>query len=295
MKIACLGGGPAGLYFAICMKLRDPAHQVTVIERNRADDTIPDGAVALADVALTVTAETATGWEFEWGTSGLSLEAFGIPPMFRQQVDELVDGAIAPPLRYGLGFDGYIEGLLNGDEVTQATIALLDEILAFDPDAAEIRAVLDQIDAATLELFALEDPSVYHFFDNAVIDVDQPLVIDDLVPNNFGGEPFPAVTSVEVVPSAAGDDCVTVVMTTEPDPARFAEILLESLEAVFGEAPPEDELNTGEWSILNRTVARLDARTGLVSSVVADQIVTVEGMTQSDRLVIVDVTESLSE
>ena len=26
MRIACLGGGPAGLYFAISMKLRDPAH-----------------------------------------------------------------------------------------------------------------------------------------------------------------------------------------------------------------------------------------------------------------------------
>ncbi len=30
MKIACLGGGPAGLYFAISMKLRDAAHDVTV-------------------------------------------------------------------------------------------------------------------------------------------------------------------------------------------------------------------------------------------------------------------------
>ena len=28
MRIACLGGGPAGLYFAIAMKLRDPAHEI---------------------------------------------------------------------------------------------------------------------------------------------------------------------------------------------------------------------------------------------------------------------------
>lgn len=32
-------GGPAGLYFAISMEPRDPSHQVTVLERNRADDT----------------------------------------------------------------------------------------------------------------------------------------------------------------------------------------------------------------------------------------------------------------
>ena len=45
MRIACLGGGPAGLYFAISMKLRDPGHEVTVFERNRADDTFGWGVV----------------------------------------------------------------------------------------------------------------------------------------------------------------------------------------------------------------------------------------------------------
>ncbi|MBC6981150.1 bifunctional salicylyl-CoA 5-hydroxylase/oxidoreductase [Caulobacter sp. 17J80-11] len=45
MKIACLGGGPAGLYFAISMKLRDPGCAVTVYERNRPDDTFGWGVV----------------------------------------------------------------------------------------------------------------------------------------------------------------------------------------------------------------------------------------------------------
>ena len=45
MKIACLGGGPAGLYFAISAKLRDSSHDVTVIERNRPDDTFGWGVV----------------------------------------------------------------------------------------------------------------------------------------------------------------------------------------------------------------------------------------------------------
>lgn len=45
MRIACLGGGPAGLYFAISMKLRDPAHEVHVFERNKPDDTFGWGVV----------------------------------------------------------------------------------------------------------------------------------------------------------------------------------------------------------------------------------------------------------
>jgi anthraniloyl-CoA monooxygenase len=45
MRITCIGGGPAGLYFALLMKLQDPAHAVTVHERNRADDTFGWGVV----------------------------------------------------------------------------------------------------------------------------------------------------------------------------------------------------------------------------------------------------------
>ena len=45
MKIACVGGGPAGLYLAISMKLRDPAHQVEVFERNPPGVTFGWGVV----------------------------------------------------------------------------------------------------------------------------------------------------------------------------------------------------------------------------------------------------------
>ena len=51
MRIACLGGGPAGLYFAISLKLRNPQAEVVVLERNRADDTFGWGVV-LSDETL---------------------------------------------------------------------------------------------------------------------------------------------------------------------------------------------------------------------------------------------------
>ncbi|MGZ2259766.1 bifunctional salicylyl-CoA 5-hydroxylase/oxidoreductase [Roseobacter sp. A03A-229] len=45
MRVACLGGGPAGLYFAISLKLRQPEADVTVFERNKPDDTFGWGVV----------------------------------------------------------------------------------------------------------------------------------------------------------------------------------------------------------------------------------------------------------
>lgn len=45
MKIACIGAGPAGLYFAISMKLRDPSHEIEVFERNAPGVTFGWGVV----------------------------------------------------------------------------------------------------------------------------------------------------------------------------------------------------------------------------------------------------------
>jgi anthraniloyl-CoA monooxygenase len=45
VRINVLGGGPAGLYFAILMKKADPAHRITVVERNGPGDTFGWGIV----------------------------------------------------------------------------------------------------------------------------------------------------------------------------------------------------------------------------------------------------------
>ena len=45
MNIVCIGGGPAGLYFALLMKQNNPAHEITVVERNKPYDTFGWGVV----------------------------------------------------------------------------------------------------------------------------------------------------------------------------------------------------------------------------------------------------------
>src|SRR5215203_248434 len=45
MRINIIGGGPAGLYFAILMKKADASHQIEIYERNGPDDTFGWGVV----------------------------------------------------------------------------------------------------------------------------------------------------------------------------------------------------------------------------------------------------------
>src|SRR6185312_1533766 len=52
MRVAVLGGGPGGLNFAISLKLRNSAHEIVVVERNRPGDTFGWGVV-LSDETLT--------------------------------------------------------------------------------------------------------------------------------------------------------------------------------------------------------------------------------------------------
>ena len=45
MRIVILGGGPAGLYFSVLMKRRDPSREITVLERDGPNDTFGWGIV----------------------------------------------------------------------------------------------------------------------------------------------------------------------------------------------------------------------------------------------------------
>src|SRR4030095_1545183 len=57
MRIGVIGGGPAGLYFALLMKTRDPRHEIHVMEQNPADATYGWGLVFAAPT-LRVLAES---------------------------------------------------------------------------------------------------------------------------------------------------------------------------------------------------------------------------------------------
>ena len=106
MRIACLGGGPAGLYFAISMKVRDPSHEIVVIERNRANDTFGWGVV-LSDEVLDNLAQNVPGALFQYvlradGSSFFLYSSEGIRDIYEVSPQEVAQDASAAQ---GFAFD----------------------------------------------------------------------------------------------------------------------------------------------------------------------------------------------
>ncbi|MFV1988165.1 MAG: bifunctional salicylyl-CoA 5-hydroxylase/oxidoreductase [Gemmatimonadota bacterium] len=103
MKIVCVGGGPAGLYFAILMKLADADHDILVVERNRPDDTFGFGVV-FSDATLEEFAEADRAsydaitrsfyhWDdidIHYGGECLSSSGHGFSGMSRQTLLEIL-------------------------------------------------------------------------------------------------------------------------------------------------------------------------------------------------------------
>ncbi len=66
MRITSIGGGPAGLYASILLKAADPSHDVTVCERNAADDTFGFGVVFSAATLAGLESADAVSFQRLW-------------------------------------------------------------------------------------------------------------------------------------------------------------------------------------------------------------------------------------
>ncbi len=143
MKISCVGAGPAGLYFAIVMKRRNPDHEIVIHERNPAGTTHGWGVVFWDDLLTTlrsndpVSAQAIADQAVPW--SGQVVDVEGQAPIYdagggygicrRRLLQILVERAIA--LGVEVRFESEIREL---DQIADA-----DLIVAADGVASQLR------------------------------------------------------------------------------------------------------------------------------------------------------------
>jgi 2-polyprenyl-6-methoxyphenol hydroxylase-like FAD-dependent oxidoreductase len=106
LRIACVGGGPAGLYFALLMKLRDPRHDITIFERSPRGATRGWGVVFWRDLLDQLYAADPE--------SALEIERASFPWVDRQVVEVHGEQVVssAPP-GYGIRRQRLVDILVN--------------------------------------------------------------------------------------------------------------------------------------------------------------------------------------
>jgi anthraniloyl-CoA monooxygenase len=143
MRIACVGGGPAGLYLAILLKGRDPGHEITVLERNPAGVTYGWGVVFWDDLLEGLaandppTAATIAGEAFRWtgqrilvdGQPEAGLDGYGFSMRRQRLLDILTSRALE--LGVEVRFEAEVEDL--------AQLEGLDLVVAADGVNSRLR------------------------------------------------------------------------------------------------------------------------------------------------------------
>jgi anthraniloyl-CoA monooxygenase len=161
VKIACIGGGPAGLYLGILVKRSAPEHDVVVYERNRPDDTFGFGVVfsdatlghlAAADpeTHAQIAARFARWDDIEIHVGGESLRSTGhgfcgierkqLLQILQARASELgVRVAFERDVRIADARDGATEGAIDR---VNALVGRPDVVVACDGVASAVRELL---------------------------------------------------------------------------------------------------------------------------------------------------------
>ncbi len=260
--------------------------------RTRRDDSgqpTIDGA-AVTPVLLEFSPVESGGWSFLWQAQPTLLGDLGLSPQVLDAVSQLV--AAVPPqrIRYRLDPNRYWLGVDNPDEVRDSILLTLDALGPFLGDSTEqTKAIFAEMSDEALGVVFAEEPALMHVLEGIEFIVGEVVSYPDQLPNAFGGRPFPATTSFEVVDLVDADGCISIQQLTRPDPEQFAEIMAESLADAFGSS--DDDAEQESLEIETRVIAQYDFGSGFFRRIQATRRINSGDEERLDTVIIVDVTD----
>lgn len=149
-----------------------------------------------------------------------------------------------------------------------------------------IDATREMLAGPTLATSVLKDPQIFYFACGMQLTLGELQEFDELLPNPFGGEPFPGSSQLllESVDEAANRAVVIHRLQLDPEEAR--RVMLETfikLAADTGSPTPRAS-DLPDFSIVDESEYDLDLVTNLPRSLTHVRTVSAAGSSQIDRL-----------
>ena len=234
---------------------------------------------------LTATSnEQGTLYELTAGVTDIS--SLGIPE--QHFPSETFDQLPREHLVYLVDENGVFQSIQNIDEVRANTVKGL-EFLASRASNSDVEAyeqtaaVFNSLGDAELGQIFGERAMVMHAFDGMLLNEGQEIQSPDVLPNSFGGEPFPAKTTITHLTGVDEDGCEVILISTTLDPEETTRIVSETIGEVFDvDSPQPQEI----FDIQNTTVLQFDGGANEVRRITAQQVLTFQGETKTESVVI---------
>ena len=262
----------------------------TAVSADEAPDlSLVDGNV----VSLRITGDgdlrTAV-WE---SANSTLIDLLVLPAGFAGEVERT--GSAVPGDRFEYLIDGNAVSIVDLDRMRQNVLDLLDQLQldgALDAHSTlRNQMSVDDIDDATLSGLLIRRPTIYHVLDGHELDRDVAVSFPDVLPNGFGGEPFPATSTVLVEGMLDDEGCVSIVQRTVPEPNAFRRIFAAEIERRGAPTSgPVFEAALEEFSIERRYIGQFDGGTGRLWRIRGEQITQAGQQRQHAVTEITDVT-----
>lgn len=264
------------------------------IGRSNTVSPTPEG-FSRTPVNLTVEAGTDHGWVMRWELESTVLDGIDVPEEAREMTAELLSSLPPQQIGYELRADRVWLGVTNAEEIRAATMEMLDLVFDLhgdDPAVGQTRDLFESMPDDALARLYSEDPQVFHVLEGIELTVDDPIEFPDQLPNALGGEPFPAVTTVEILEVEDDDGCIAIQMQVLPDPERVMSILMDTLASFLPPGTSQQELEAAAegFEIENRIVGQYDLGSGYFRRITATQRVGDGAMERVDTKIITDLT-----
>ncbi|MCP5034779.1 MAG: hypothetical protein GY939_23480 [Actinomycetia bacterium] len=259
-----------------------------------------DELSSLTPVELTIAGPLDGGWELVWQNANTNLDGLGmgLPPEEAEAAEALIADIPKQRIQYQVDASGGYVGATNHEQIREDMNTAMEVLTQSEllPGIEQTAAFFDSMSDEQLAQLLTEPVQVYHSMAGLQLVLDAPIEFADELPNLLGGEPFPAITTIEVTNLVDDDGCVEITTHTTFDPELILPLLFESVAQAFGFEDPNEqehaelEAMVESFQMENLIVGQFDTVSGYFYRVTATQHITSGTEERIDTDVITDVT-----